>query len=89
MSRVESIGMARRSCEHPRRPRRNPDCRPVEVAEGASFIARLYNITENMMRTIRGVTRNIKRGRDAGMALRRVTAVEVNKGVGRLKAHKQ
>jgi len=27
--------MARRSGQHPRRPRRIPDCRPVEAAEGA------------------------------------------------------
>ncbi|MGY4501503.1 hypothetical protein ACVWYH_005434 [Bradyrhizobium sp. GM24.11] len=32
------------------------------------------NITENMMGTIRRVTRNVKRWRDAGMALRWVTA---------------
>jgi hypothetical protein len=34
--------MARRSGQHPRRPRRNPDRRPIEAAEGAPSIARLY-----------------------------------------------
>lgn len=34
--------MARRSGQHPRRPRRNPDCSPVEAAEGTSSIARLH-----------------------------------------------
>ena len=41
------------------------------------------NIAENMMGTIRRVTRNVKRWRDAGMALRWVAAgmVEANKGL--------
>ena len=49
------------------------------------------NIAENMMGTIRRVTRNVKRWRDAGMALRWVAAgmIEANKGFRRLKAHKQ
>src|SRR3954468_18394458 len=44
-----------------------------------------------MMGTIRRVTRNVKRWRDAGMALRWVAAgmIEANKGFRRLKAHKQ
>jgi hypothetical protein len=77
--------MARRSGQHPRRPRRDLDCRPVEAAEGASSIAACTNIAENMMSTIR------RRWRDAGMALRWVTAgmIEANKGFRRLKAHKQ
>ena len=43
------------------------------------------------MGTIRRVTRNVKRWRDAGMALRWVAAgmIEANKGFRRLKAHKQ
>lgn len=41
ISRADSTSMARRSGQHPRRPRRDPDCRPVEAAEGASSIARL------------------------------------------------
>ncbi|BAR57701.1 hypothetical protein NK6_4534 [Bradyrhizobium diazoefficiens] len=46
---------------------------------------------EKMMGTIRRVTRNVKRWRDAGMALRWVAAgmIEANKGFRRLKAHKQ
>ncbi|MCK1720331.1 IS256 family transposase, partial [Bradyrhizobium sp. 141] len=44
------------------------------------------NIAENMMGTIRRVTRNVKRWRDAGMALRWVAA---GMGFRRLKAHKQ
>src|SRR6201993_5188696 len=49
------------------------------------------NIAENMMGTIRRVTRNVKRWRDAGMALRWVAAgmIEANKGFRRLKAYKQ
>ena len=49
------------------------------------------NIAENLMGTIRRVTRNVKRWRDAGMALRWVAAsmIEANKGFRRLKAHKQ
>src|SRR5881398_2185731 len=49
------------------------------------------NIAENMMGTIRRVTRNVKRWRDAGIALRWVAAgmIEANKGFRRLKAHKQ
>ncbi|MFK4535273.1 transposase-like protein [Bradyrhizobium ottawaense] len=44
------------------------------------------NIAENMMGTIRRVTRNVKRWRDAGMALRWVAAgmIEANKGFRRL-----
>jgi putative transposase len=44
-----------------------------------------------MMGTIRRVTRNVKRWRDAGIALRWVAAgmIEANKGFRRLKAHKQ
>ncbi|MET4338471.1 transposase-like protein [Bradyrhizobium sp. F1.2.2] len=47
------------------------------------------NIAENMMGTIRRVTRNVKRWRDAGMALRWLAAgmIEANKGFRRLKAH--
>ncbi|MFK4532083.1 hypothetical protein ABIA00_000266 [Bradyrhizobium ottawaense] len=43
------------------------------------------------MGTIRRVTRNVKRWRDAGMALRWCPAgmIEANKGFRRLKAHKQ
>src|SRR5215475_5094082 len=83
--------MARHSGQHPRRPRRNPDGRPVEAAEGAASIARLYQHPENMMGTIRRVTHNVKRWRDAGMAMRWVAAgmIEANKGFRRLKAHKQ
>ncbi|UGY16928.1 IS256 family transposase [Bradyrhizobium septentrionale] len=49
------------------------------------------NIAENMMGTIRRVTRNAERWRDAGMALRWGAAgmIEANKGFRRLKAHKQ
>lgn len=47
------------------------------------------NIAENMMGTIRFVTRNVKRWRDAGVALRWAAAgmIEANKGFRRLKAH--
>ena len=73
------------------RQRCRPDCRPVEAAEGAASIAACTNIAENMMGTVRRVTRNVKRWRDAGMALRWVAAgmIEANKGFRRLKAHKQ
>jgi len=49
------------------------------------------NIIENMMGTIRRVCRNVKRWRDASMALRWTAAAmqEVTKGFRRLKAHKQ
>jgi len=49
------------------------------------------NIAENMMGTIRRVMRNVKRWRDARMALRWVAAgmIEASKGFRRLKAHKQ
>ena len=49
------------------------------------------NIAENMMGTVRRVTRNVKRWRDARMALRWVAAgmMEATKGFRRLKAHRQ
>ncbi|MEF2559350.1 IS256 family transposase, partial [Aurantimonas sp. C2-5-R2] len=49
------------------------------------------NIAENMMGTIRRVTRNVKRWRDGKMALRWIAAgmMEAAKGFRRLKAHKQ
>jgi putative transposase len=49
------------------------------------------NIIENMNGTIRQVTRNVKRWRDASMALRWTAAgmMEANKGFRRLKAYKQ
>jgi len=49
------------------------------------------NIAENMMGTIRRVTRNVKRWRNGKMALRWVAAamVEASKGFRKLKAHKQ
>src|SRR3954462_1684913 len=49
------------------------------------------NIIENMMGTIRRVCRNVKRWRDASMALRWTAAAmqEAAKGFRRLKAHKQ
>ena len=49
------------------------------------------NIAENMMRTIRRVTRNVKRWRSGTMALRWVAAgmIEAAKGFRKLKAHRQ
>ena len=49
------------------------------------------NIAENMMGTIRRVTRNVKRWRNGNMALRWVAAgmIEAAKGFRKLKAHKQ
>ena len=49
------------------------------------------NIIENMMGTIRRVCRNVKRWRDAPMALRWTAAAmqEAVKGFRRLKAHRQ
>ena len=49
------------------------------------------NIAENMMGTIRRVTRNVKRWRNGRMALRWVAAgmMEAAKGFRKLKAHKQ
>jgi transposase-like protein len=49
------------------------------------------NIIENMMGSIRRVCRNVKRWRDASMALRWTGAAmqEAAKGFRRLKAHKQ
>ncbi len=49
------------------------------------------NIIENMNGTIRRVCRNVKRWRNAGMALRWTAAgmMEAAKGFRRLKAHKQ
>jgi transposase-like protein len=49
------------------------------------------NIIENMMGTLRRVCRNVKRWRDASMALRWTGAamLEAAKGFRRLKAHKQ
>jgi putative transposase len=46
---------------------------------------------ENMMGTVRRVCRNVKRWRNADMALRWTTAgmMEATKGFRRLKAHKQ
>lgn len=49
------------------------------------------NIAENMMGTIRRVTRNVKRWRSGSMALRWVAAgmIEAAKGFRKLKAHRQ
>jgi putative transposase len=49
------------------------------------------NIIENMMGTIRRVCRNVKRWRNAAMALRWTAAamIEASKGFRKLKAHKQ
>ena len=49
------------------------------------------NIIENMISTIRRVCRNVKRWRDASMALRWTAAAmqEATKSFRRLKAHKQ
>jgi transposase-like protein len=49
------------------------------------------NVIENMMGTVRRVTRNVKRWQDASMALRWTAAgmLEAKKGFRRLKAHKQ
>jgi putative transposase len=49
------------------------------------------NSIENMMGTVRRVCRNVKRWRNAGMALRWTAAgmMEATKGFRRLKAHKQ
>src|ERR687894_3118503 len=49
------------------------------------------NIIENIMGSVRRVCRNVKRWRDAGMALRWTAAamLEAAKGFRRLKAHKQ
>ena len=49
------------------------------------------NIAENMMGTIRRVTHNVKRWRNASMALRWVAAgmIEAAKGFRKLKAHKK
>jgi putative transposase len=49
------------------------------------------NIIENMMGTVRRVSRNVKRWRSASMALRWTAAAmqEANKGFRRLKAYKQ
>jgi putative transposase len=51
----------------------------------------LTNIIENMNGTIRQVCRNVKRWRDAKMAVRWTAAgmMEAAKGFRRLKAHKQ
>lgn len=83
--------MARRSGEHSRRPRQNPDRRPVETAEGASSIARLYQ--HRGEHDGHHSRRHVQRQTLAGCwyALRWVAAgmVEANKGFLRLKAHKQ
>ena len=49
------------------------------------------NIIENMMGTVRRVSRNVKRWRSASMALRWTAAamLEAKKGFRRLKAYKQ
>lgn len=49
------------------------------------------NIAEDMMGTIRRVTRNVKRWRNGNMALRWVAAgmIEAANGFRKLKAHKQ
>lgn len=82
--------MARRIGHHHPRPRGNPDCRPVEGANGAATIARLYQDRREHDGTIRRVTRNVKSWQDAGVALRSAAAgmIEANKGFRRLKAHK-
>lgn len=82
--------MAWRSGHHPPRPRGNPDCRPVEGATELHRSLASTKIAENMMGTIRRVTRNVKSWQDAGVALRWAAAgmIEANKGFRRLKAHK-
>jgi putative transposase len=60
---------------------------PVELRRSLACT----NIIENMNGTIRQVCRNVKRWRDAKMALRWTAAamLEAAKGFRRLKAHKQ
>ena len=57
----------------------------------AAALARLHQLIENMMGTVRRVCRNVKRWRNAAMALRWTAAgmMEAAKGFRRLKAYKQ
>ena len=75
----------------PGRAGRDPHRRPPEAAHAASSVLACTNIAENMMGTIRRVTRNVKRWRNGRMALRWVAAgmMEAAKGFRKLKAHKQ
>ncbi|MDR3485680.1 MAG: transposase [Bradyrhizobium sp.] len=78
--------------QHPRRDRRDPHRHASRPADRAASVACLLpNIIENMNGTIRRICRNVKRWRDAAMALRWTGAamIEAAKGFRRLKAHKQ
>src|SRR3954469_23769905 len=84
-------GRARRLSLHPGRSRRDADSDPARLASVLRRSLACTNIIENMMGTIRRVCRNVKRWRDASMALRWTAAAmqEATKGFRRLKAHKQ
>jgi hypothetical protein len=59
--------------------------------KGAAIFIPVTNSIENMMGTVRRVCRNVKRWRNADMALRWTVAgiMEAAKGFRRLKAYKQ
>ena len=63
----------------------------LRSTNAAPALARLHQHIENMMGTVRRVCRNVKRWRNADMALRWTAAgmMEATKGFRRLKAHKQ
>jgi hypothetical protein len=56
------------------RSRRDPHRHPSPPPAGAAALDGLHQRIENMQGTIRCVTRNVKRWRDASMALRRAAA---------------
>jgi hypothetical protein len=76
----------------PKRERRK-EARPGELLDAALdlFVENCTNIIENIMGSVRRVCRNVKRWRDASMALRWTAAamLEAAKGCRRLKAQSQ
>ena len=75
-----------------RRMLTSPGClAPLRARPRASLLRRGHAAIENMNGSIRRICRNVKRWRDAAMALRWTGAamIEAAKGFRRLKAHKQ
>ena len=83
-------GGARRCRQHPRRARRDADRQPPELPAKLRRSLACTNSIENMMGTVRRVCRNVKRWRNAAMALRWTAAgmMEAAKGFRRLKAYR-
>ena len=86
---LPTLTCSRRLC--PGWSHHTPRSRKPQPSIGARSLIPVTNIIESMNSIIRQVCRNVKRWRDASMALRWTAAgmMEAKKGFRRLRAHKQ